>query len=132
MYKEAFELVQEVLQDQEINSYISENTGKNLAVINAGAQITTPSATITFSSGETTRAINTKKEVGYNVSFALPFWGNDAFDKCIDFLDFVLPIFFEYRTKNCFIKNAAPSVVEQDSERKFWFISINTILEVLI
>ena len=132
MYKEAFELVQEVLQDREINRYISENTGKNLAVINAGAQVTTPSATVTFANGDFTRAINTKKEVGYNVSFALPFWGNNAFDKCIDFLDFVIPVFFEYRTKNCFIKSAAPSVVEQDSERKFWIINIYVIVEVLI
>ena len=130
MFKEAYALIREILEDEQLNQYIFENTGKRLAVINAGAQVTTPAANVTLSSGTKTRRSNTSNEVNYLISFALPFFGADAFDKCLDFLDFVIPIFFDYKTKKDFIKSVNPSIIEQDSERDFWIINFNVTVEV--
>ena len=122
----------EILEDERLKEYVSKNIGKKLTVINAGAQVTTPSATITLNGGEYTRASNTKREVSYKISFVLPSFSSNGFDKCLDFLDFIIPIFFDYQTKNNFIKSASPSIIEQDSEKKFWLININVIVEVFI
>ena len=122
----------EILEDERLKEYFSKNIGKKLTVINAGAQVTTPSATITLNGGECTRASNTKQEVSYKISFALPFFGANAFDKCLDFLDFVIPIFFDYRTRTEFIKSASPSLIEQNNEIKSWIININVIVEVFV
>ncbi|MBR1485993.1 MAG: hypothetical protein IJ859_10685 [Synergistaceae bacterium] len=122
----------EILEDERLKEYISNSVGKKLAVINAGAQVTTPSATITLNGGECTRASNTKQEVSYKISFALPFFGANAYDKCLDFLDFLIPIFFDYRTRTEFIKSASPSLVEQNNDIKTWIININVIVEVFV
>ena len=122
----------EILEDERLKEYFSKNIGKKLTVINAGAQVTTPSATITLNGGECTRASNTKQEVSYKISFALPFFGANAFDKCLDFLDFVIPIFFDYRTRTEFIKSASPLLIEQNNDIKSWIININVIVEVFI
>ena len=122
----------EILEDERLKEYFSKNIGKKLTVINAGAQVTTPSATITLNGGECTRANNTKQEVSYKISFALPFFGANAFDKCLDFLDFVIPIFFDYRTRTEFVKSASPSLIEQNNEIKSWIININVIVEVFV
>ena len=122
----------EILEDERLKEYFSKNIGKKLTVINAGAQVTTPSATITLNGGECTRASNTKQEVSYKISFALPFFGANAFDKCLDFLDFLIPIFFDYRTRSEFIKSANPSLIEQNNDIKSWIININVIVEVFI
>ena len=103
-----------------------------MTVISAGAQITTPSATIMLNSGEYTRANNTKQDVKFIVSFALPSFSSNAFDKCLDFLDFVMPVFFDYRTRTEFIKTASPSVIEHDNEIKSWIININIVVEVFV
>ena len=122
----------EILEDERLKEYVSKNIGKKLTVINAGAQVTTPSATIALNGGECTRASNTKQEVGYKISFALPFFGANAFDKCIDFLDFLTPIFFDYRTRTEFIKSVSPSLIEQNNDIKSWIININVIVEVFV
>ena len=132
MFKEAYSFLLEILLDEEINQHISKYVGKKLSIINAGAQVTSPSATITLNNGECTRASNTNREIGYQISFALPFFGVNSFDKCLDFLDTVIPIFFEYRTKTIFIKSVSPLVIEHDNEIKSWVININVIVEVLI
>ena len=128
MFKETYSLLLEILADEEINQYVSKYVGKKLTVINAGAQVTSPSATITLNNGE----LPFIKEIGYQISFALPFFGANSFDKCLDFLDTVIPIFFEYRTKTIFIKSVSPSVIEHNNEIKSWVININVIVEVLI
>lgn len=122
----------EILEDERLKEYISKTVGKKLAVINAGAQVTTPSATISLNGGECTRASNTNQEVNYKISFALPFFGANAYDKCLDFLDFLIPIFFDYRTRTEFIKSASPSLIEQNNEIKSWIININVIVEVFV
>ena len=48
MFKETYSLLLEILADEEINQYVSKYVGKKLTVINAGAQVTSPSATITL------------------------------------------------------------------------------------
>lgn len=132
MYKEAYLLIREALDDEQLNQYVFENMGKNLAIINAGAQITTPAANITLSGGTQSRRSNTSNSVEYLISFAMPFFGSDAFDKCLDFIDFAIPIFLEYRTKTEFIRIINPSIIEKDSERDFWIINFNITVEVLI
>ena len=122
----------EILEDERLKEYISKTVGKKLAVINAGAQVTTPSATISLNGGECTRASNTNQEVNYKISFALPFFGANAYDKCLDFLDFLIPIFFDYRTRTEFIKSASPSLIEQNNDIKTWIININVIVEVFV
>lgn len=131
MFKEVYSFICEILADEQLNQYIFENIGKRLTIINAGAQVTTPAVNVTLSDGTQTRRNNTNNEVNYVASFALPFFGADAFEKCLDFLDFVIPICFEYRTKNKFIKNINPSIIEKDSERDFWIINLNITVEVL-
>ena len=122
----------EILEDERLKEYVLKSVGKKLTVINAGAQVTTPSATISLSGGESTRASNTKQEVNYKISFALPFFGANAFDKCLDFLDFIIPIFFDYRTRSEFVKSASPSLIEQNNDIKSWIININVIVEVFV
>ena len=40
MYREAYNLLREVLDDDQLNEYIFTGTGKHLAVIDAGAKVT--------------------------------------------------------------------------------------------
>ena len=122
----------EILEDERLKEYFSKNTGKKLTVINAGAQITTPSATITLDGSECTRASNTKRDVRFTVSFALPSFSSNGFEKCLDFLDFAVPVLFDYRTRTEFIKSASPSLIEKNDEIKSWIININVTVEVFV
>lgn len=116
MYKQAYELIREILEDASLNDYILDETGKHLALIEAGAKISVPSASIYFSGGAYTRRSNSSSEIAYTVSFALPFWGADAFTRCLDFVDFIVPVFFDYKDKHNFILSAEPSINEVNEE----------------
>lgn len=116
MYKEVYELIREILKDEALNNYIVEETGKHLAVSDAGAQITSPSASIYFSGGNFSRRSNSSAEVNYTVVFMLPYWGADGFVKCLDFVDFVMPIFFDYKTRTSFVMSVNPSINEVEAE----------------
>lgn len=114
MYRKAYDFVREILDDSQINDYVHTLTGKNLAVIEAGAKVTSPSAQIIFSGGNTTRRNNTSSEVSFDVEFLLPFWGADAFTRCLDFIDTVIPVFFDYREARYFISRIDPAIHEPD------------------
>ena len=133
MYREAYNLLREILDDEQLNQYIFEATGKYLAVINAGAKITAPCASINLNGGAFTRRNNSNSEIDYLISFVLPFWGADAFTKCIDFVDFVLPILFDYRDKRNFILRANPTINELDAENsQLWTVDIIATVSVLL
>ena len=126
MFRQAYNLIREILCDEALDIYIFTETGKHLAVIDAGAQVTAPAATILFNGGDISRRDNSSCEIGYSVSFALPFWGADAFGKCIDFVDFALPIFFDYKNKRNFILRVNPSINELDAEgRQLWAVDFS-------
>ena len=135
MYKEAYNLIREILDDEQLNQYIKDVTGKALAVISAGPQVDTPAVRIALSGGEFTRSSNTTHEVNFTVTFDFPFWGDDAFEQGIDFIDFALPIFFDYgsgkNNKNVITK-ANPSINEIDPESNFWTVNFNLTIKILL
>ena len=133
MYKEAYNLLREVLDDEQLNEYIFSETGKHLAVIDAGAKITAPCVSINLNGGTVTRKTNSNTEIEYLVSFALPFWGADAFIRCLDFIDFSLPIFFDYRDKHNFVLKANPSINEFDAENsQLWTVDILFTVSIFV
>lgn len=116
MYKDVYELIQEILRDESLNNYIVGETGKNLAIMEAGAKMTSPSASIYFSGGNFSRRSNSSTEITYTVLFMLPYWRTDGFVKCLEFVDFVLPIFFDYKTRTSFVMSVNPSINEMEGE----------------
>ena len=131
MYKQAYSLIREILDDDEFQQYVKDCTGKHLSIISTGVQVNAPAAGIALSSGTYTRKSNTKGEVGYTITFVLPFFGADAFEQCLDFVETFINISFQYKTDNNFILDAVPNI-EIDSERNFWTININLTVEVLL
>lgn len=135
MYKEAYNLIIEILKDEQFNDYIKKNTGKTLAIIDAGANLTTPSASITFEGGEILRAENVMQDVVYNISFALPFWSVDSMKKCHDFLDEAIDTFFAHEqrvlsTRKNFVTKISPSIVEEDTEKKLWTVNLRVTVTI--
>ena len=136
MYTEAYELLREILDDEALNQYIFNETGKHLAIIDAGAKITIPSATITFGGGETSYA-DKSHEVRYTVDFALPFWGVDALIKSHEFLDVAIKAFFEHEQRNNpvrvnRVKTVNPSINEQGEESELWTVTLDVAVLVFV
>ncbi len=135
MYKESYELIREILEDEQLNKYVLETTGKALAVIDSGPQVTMPAAAIVFNGGEVSWAENSMQIVEYDVPFALPYWGADGMKKCHDFLDVALDAFFsheqraEFGRRN-FIVKANPFMMEEDTEEKFWLVTIRVTVSI--
>ena len=123
MFRKAYDLIREILDDQQLGDYVLQQTGKHLAVIDAGAKVTAPCAAVSLNGGAFSHKFNTSTEIEYLVSFALPFWGADAFIRCIDFIDFALPIFFDYRDKRNFILRVTPAIHELDEQdSRIWTV----------
>ncbi|MBR0167727.1 MAG: hypothetical protein IJQ08_03550 [Synergistaceae bacterium] len=137
MYKEAYELLREILDDETLNEYIFNETGKHLAVIDAGAQITTPSAKITFSGGGISQSDNVMQFANYNVAFAFPFWDANALGKSHEFLDVAVKAFFEHemRTNSIHINRVmrvSPSISEYDEESELWTVAFDVAVSIFI
>ena len=133
MYRKAYDFILDILNDSQINDYIFYLTGKNLAIINAGAQIAAPSAQISFAGGLSSRRDNTSAQITYSVAFMLPLWSNDAFARCIDFLDFVIPIFFDYKDGRSFILHIEPSIHEPDElSSQLWRVYLSLTLSIFL
>ena len=133
MYRKAYDFILDILNDTQINNYIAGITGKHLAIINAGAQVSAPSAQISFLGGRSSRKDNTSTQVSYRVEFMLPFWSNDAFERCIDFVDFVIPIFFDYRDGRSFILHIEPSIHEPDELlSQLWRVALSLTLSIFL
>ncbi len=58
MFRKAYDLVREILDDEELNRFILDATGKHLAIIQAGAKISAPCASIALQGGEFSRKSN--------------------------------------------------------------------------
>ena len=136
LYVEAYELLREILSDEELNARVYEECGKNLAIIEAGAQITTPSARIILTGGNYTRAMNTRREINFMIEFNLPFWGANAFEECLKFLDMAIPIFFKYGSgyKNFenYILQVSPSINEEDEELETWTVALSVTVSIFV
>ena len=52
MYKEAYELIREILEDDKLNEFVHKTTGKRLAIIDSGPKVTFPAVGIVFRGGE--------------------------------------------------------------------------------
>lgn len=137
MYVEAYELLREILDDEALNEYIFNETGKHLAVIDAGAQITIPAAKITFSGGGISDSDNVMRIANYNVAFALPFWNADALRKSHEFLDVAVRAFFEHEMRDNPIRTnrvirVNPSISEYDEESELWTVAFDVAVSIFI
>ena len=128
--------MQEILKDDELNEIVRSGTGKNLALIEGGAQITTPAAKIELIGGNFTRAFNTRREINFMVEFYLPFWGSDTLERCLKFLDEAIPIFFKYgsgqNNQDNYIQQVIPSINEEDEETETWTVALNVTVSIFI
>lgn len=128
--------MREILSDDELNENIYAETGKNLAIIESGAQITTPSAKILLTGGTYTRASNTRRELEFMIEFYLPFWGTDAFERSLKFLDGAIPIFFKYgsgkNNQDNYILQVSPSITEEDEETELWTVALSVTVSIFI
>ena len=137
MYKESYELIREILEDEQLNKYVFETTGKALAVIDSGPQVTMPAAAIVFNGGEVSCAENSMQTVEYDIPFALPYWGADGMKKCHDFLDVAIDAFFSHEQRDStgrrnFIVKANPFMMEEEPEEKWWAVTIRVTVSVFI
>lgn len=135
MFKQAYDLICEILEDVQLNQYIKDATGKALSIISAGPQVDTPAVRIALNGGEFNRSSNTSREIVFSVTFDFPFWGDDAFEQGIEFIDFALPIFFDYgsgkNNKNVIVR-AVPSINEINPENDFWSVNFNLTIKILL
>ena len=135
MYVEAYELIKEILQDEHLNEHIEEVTGKSLALIDSGPQVTVPAVAIEFRGGEITRPDNHKQEVEYHVIFALPFFGSDSMKLCHDFLDVLVETFFAHEKltdngRNSFVMRLDPLLLEKDPEEDWWTVGVRAAIAI--
>ena len=137
MYKEAYELIREILDDEQLNRYVLESTGKAMAVIYSGPQVTMPAAAIVFNGGEVSRAENSMRTVEYDVPFAMPYWGTDGMRKCHEFLDVALDAFLSHEQRSeagrrNFVVKANPFMMEESPEEKFWLVTLRVTVSVFM
>ena len=137
MYTEAYELLREILDDEALNDYVFSETGKHLAVIDAGAQITTPSAKITFSGGEISQSDNVMQIANYNITFVLPSWSADALSKSHEFLDVAVKAFFEHEMRDNPVRinrvlRISPSIIEEGEESELWTVAFDVAVSIFI
>lgn len=128
-------MLREILDDEKLNDYVKKETGKHLAIIDAGAQITIPAAKITFTGSSITFSDNTKQEANYNIAFILPFWGADALRKSHEFLDVATLAFFEHEQRDNPIKvnrviRLRPSIIEQGEESEVWTVALDATVSI--
>lgn len=134
MYGEAYELIREILEDEKLNEFVQRSTGKRLAVIDSGPQVTMPAAGIVFRGGEIAEPGNHMQEVQYDVPFALPYFGADAMRRCHEFLDVAVEAFFAHERvtagRRNFVLRAEPMLVENDPEEKWWTVAIRVTVSI--
>lgn len=137
MYVEAYELIREILEDEELQAYVKESTGKRLAVIDSGPRATAPAASVVFVGGPVNRGENTMQNVDYDVTFSLPYWGADGLMKCHRLLDVAVEAFFAHeqreegrvRRRN-FITEVNPQMMEEDPEAKWWVVTLKVTVTI--
>ena len=127
----------EILNDSLIQDFVFEATGKHLAIINAGAQITSPSVTVSFAGSDITYSDNVMQSARYNVAFSLPFWGDDALAVCHEFLDVAVRAFFEHELRvnpnplrHNKVLRLSPSIVEQNDDSDSWTVAFEVTVSI--
>ena len=137
MYVEAYELIREILEDEELNAYVKESAGKRLAVIDSGPQTTVPAASIAFVGGRVSRGENAMQGADYDVTFHMPYWGADGMRKCHRLLDAAVEAFFSHELgresgpgRRNFIMSVSPSLMEEDPEEKWWVVTLRVTATV--
>ena len=136
MFVQAYNLLREILCDETLNAYIFSETGKHLVILDAGAQITSPSAKISLINSSITYSHNSKQEANYRISFALPFWGTDALEKSHHFLDIAIMAFFnhelgaEYSLKNEVLR--INPTIEEETENELWTVTLDVAVSIFI
>ncbi|MBQ3347577.1 MAG: hypothetical protein IJG39_10860 [Synergistaceae bacterium] len=137
MYTQAYELIREILDDEALNDFVFDETGKHLAVIDAGAQVTIPAVKITFTGGEISCSDNVQQLARYSVEFALPFWGADALEQCHKFLDVAVRAFFDHEQREIpgrinRVIRISPSITEIDEESEVWTVALDVAVSIFI
>ena len=137
IYNEAYSLLPEILNDNIIQDFIVEATGKHLAIINAGEQITSPSVTVSFVGSDINDSDNVMQSARYNVAFSLPFWGDLALSVCHDFLDVAVRAFFEHEIRvhpNPLRRNKvlhlSPSILEPSDDSDAWTVAFEVTVSI--
>lgn len=133
MFRKAYDFIRSILNEKQVDDYILTLTNKHLAVLDAGAKVTVPSAQISFAEGRSSRRANTAVEVAFNVDFALPFWGNDAFAQCLGFVDFIVPALFDYREQFAFVSHVASNILEpEELSSQIWHVLLSISISILV
>ena len=134
MYKEAYELIREILEDEKLNEFVKRTTGKRLAIIDSGPKVTFPAAGIVFRGGEISRPDNTMQEVQYDIPFGLPYFDTNAMARCHEFLDVAVEAFFAHERltggHRNFVKRVEPLLVEDDPEEKCWTVAVRATISI--
>ena len=132
MYVEAYELIHEILEDEELNKHVKETTGKRLAIVDSGPVATVPAASITFVGGAVNRSENTLQHTDYTVTFSMPYWGADGMKKCHKLLDVAIEAFFAHELREPsgrgqrrnYVLTVSPTLTEEDPEKKLWTVGL--------
>ena len=133
MFRKAYDFLHDILRDQHLNDYILDLTGKHLAVLDAGAKPSIPNAQLSFLNGTVSRRSNSAMELSFSVDFALPFGGKYAFENCIDFIDFVVPIVLDYSEGFAFVSSVSPVIQEPDElSSQIWHVLLSISISILI
>ena len=133
MFRKAYDFLHDILRDQHLHDYILDLTGKHLAVLDAGAKPSIPNAQLSFLNGSVSRRSNSAMEAAFSVDFALPFGGKYAFENCIDFIDFVVPIFLDYSEGFAFVSSVSPVIQEPDElSSQIWHVLLSISISILI
>ena len=126
----------EILNDNLIQDFVVEATGKHLAIINSDVQVSAPAAKITFNGGNISPADNTIQQVSYNVAFYLPIWGNNAFAVCHDFIDNAVLAFVNHENKTAgrrnYVVNLNPSINEQSGDSENWIVAFDVTISIFL
>ena len=134
MYKEAYELIREILEDEKLNEFIQKTTGKRLAIIDSGPKVTFPAAGIMFRGGEISRPDNNMQEVQYDVPFGLPYFDANAMARCHEFLDVAIETFFAHEPHTGghrnIVNRVEPPLVEDDPEEKCWTVAVRATIAI--
>lgn len=134
MYKEAYELIREILEDEKLNEFIQKTTGKRLAIIDSGPKVTFPAVGIMLHGGEISRPDNNMQEVQYNIPFGLPYFDANAMARCHEFLDVAIEAFFAHERltegRRNFVKRVEPLLVEDDPEEKCWTVAVRATIAI--
>lgn len=96
MFIAAYDLLNEILDDEELHDWIKFNTGKDLSVNNAGKVLSYPCVEYVLNSARVRNYSNSMQDADYDVNFYIPLFGLDAQAKLHAFLDVITRVFYGY------------------------------------